>query len=424
MGAKIWLGVFNFLSVFIFSGAIFGWTALQDMLVGEGYYLHLCEAGEMSCDAQTTALNRAFTYASTAVPLIALPFGLLLDKVGPHNAIWLVGLVELVGLVLFAVAASAHIMELFVVSFVLIALGGAMTLFTAYTLPFLFPDKASMLIGFTSSGFDFSSILFPILQVVWRQGVSFPILCWIIAAVGVFTYLSVAIMWMTNRSEIIAIRSAPPPTTDKTGLVGLPINVQMKTRSFVSIFLFGAIQLARANLYLGTVPLVNEDVATKVGGNSDAVDVAVSFIVPAGFLSVPLFTSSVSQFGLVGTMQVTNIIGFVYNALQFIPNLGVQALAAVVFTIGRAFLFAVIADFNAQTFGILSMGTIQGICFLAGAFLNLFQAPLVAWTVSGLDGNTIPMLLVGLCISIPLPIVWEWQRCGQKQQPLADECMP
>merc|ERR1712242_148347 len=107
---------------------------------------------------------------------------------------------------------------------------------------------------------------------------------------------------MTNRSEIIAIRSAPPPTTDKTGLVGLPINVQMKTRSFVSIFLFGAIQLARANLYLGTVPLVNEDVATKGGGNSDAVDVAVSFIVPAGFLSVPLFTSSVSQFGLVGTM--------------------------------------------------------------------------------------------------------------------------
>ena len=85
MGCRhAYLVVTDLASILLFSGIVFGWTALQNILLREGFYSGLCAVGQpLPCDAQSTALNRAFTFASTAVSLVALPCGMLLDKFGP-----------------------------------------------------------------------------------------------------------------------------------------------------------------------------------------------------------------------------------------------------------------------------------------------------------------------------------------------------
>ena len=85
MGCRhAYLVVTDLASILLFSGIVFGWTALQNILLREGFYSGLCAVGQpLPCDAQSTALNRAFTFASTAVSLVALPCGMLLDRFGP-----------------------------------------------------------------------------------------------------------------------------------------------------------------------------------------------------------------------------------------------------------------------------------------------------------------------------------------------------
>merc|ERR1712080_736875 len=54
------------------------------------------------------------------------------------------------------------------------------------------------------------------------------------------------------------------------------------------------------------------------------------------------------------------------------------------------------------------MGTIQGICLLAAAVLNLAQAPLVACSVNTLNADFRPMLGISLVAAAPLPVLWSW----------------
>ena len=75
----------SLLSVFLFSGVVFGWAAFESILLSEHqfYSAYCADAAATPCEEQQIAFNRAFTVASTAVSIVALPAGWFVDTYGP-----------------------------------------------------------------------------------------------------------------------------------------------------------------------------------------------------------------------------------------------------------------------------------------------------------------------------------------------------
>ena len=90
------LVIFDLACVFLYSGIIFGWAPLHQMLVKEGFYAELCEGEEVPCAAMENKLNSAFTLASSAVSVIALPAGWFVDTFGPMAGIMIAGVLQVI----------------------------------------------------------------------------------------------------------------------------------------------------------------------------------------------------------------------------------------------------------------------------------------------------------------------------------------
>jgi len=411
----VFLILADLLSVFLFSGIIFGWAPLNEILIKEGFYHELCPPGSTEpCQEQRTALNRAFTLATTAVSIAALPGGSFVDACGPMVGVMVAGLLNIVGLIGIAMCqqiGSIHF-DVFLVSFVVVAVGGSLTMFCGYSLPFLFPRRCTLLIELTSCLFDASCIIFPIFKVFYDMGVEFKNLFWFYVGLCVLNYVLLVAAWAMNRQKLHRSRAGGHNNGEDCdvlapNLQGKPLKNQFLSLEFVVILVFASIQVTRSNLYLGVVDLVDYQIATK----TDAIDKAsqmttiVGLIIPQGWLAVPLIEMCVHRLGIYGTLQVTTLIGLVYNGLQLIPNLIVQVLGAAVFALFRAFLFSIITAFNAETFGPKTLGRIMGVCFLVSAIVNLSQNPLVQMSLTQLDSNFVPLLLGSLIVCLPMPLL-------------------
>ena len=403
-GRKLFLLILNFLSLVLFSGTVFGWTALSQILVKENFYDWLCEAGP-PCDAQTAALNSAFTLASTAYGLSSLPGGLLLDRAGPLVTIIVggaIGVLSVVGIACLRLTFHSWHVDLFPPFLVGVAIGGSLIRFCGYSVGFLFPSHSALLIATASVLFDGSCLVFPLLRVIYINGGGYEATFGGYAALGVVLFLLLPIAWKLNMPEMQRVRAEAKARQQAGGSIeARTIFQQMKSLEFLAILLFSTVQLTHSNLYIGSVNEVNAQIAGKTDTAAQLlhVNTIVSFVIPMGFLAVPAITASIRRFGNVGTLQVTNVLGIVLNALQLIPSLWLQVLTVCLFAVFRAFLFSNVPQFNAHYFGVLNMGRIQGICFLSGGLVNLVQVPLINFSLLTLKDFT-PMLL--LCILVTL----------------------
>ena len=210
----------DLLSVFLFSGIVFGWAAFESMLLAEGkFYSSLCAPGTPSpCEEQQLALNRAFTFASTAVSVVALPAGWFVDTYGPLAGTAIAGTLEVIGLLGIAICervGSAEV-DVFLWSLVTVAVGGSLCMFCGYTMPFLFPERATLLISATSCLFDASCIVFPALKVLYDGGVSFEALLCGYVGLAATTFAALAGAWWLCQADLDASRA----TVDAPGEAG------------------------------------------------------------------------------------------------------------------------------------------------------------------------------------------------------------
>ena len=144
---------------------------------------------------------------------------------------------------------------------------------------------------------------------------------------------------------------------------------------------------------------------------------AVGYIIPCGFFVIPFIGATVEGLGLVGSIQVINLLGITYSCLNLIPSLPVQIAAACVYTTYRAYVFSIVATFNAQVFGLRTMGRTQGVVFLFAGFANLSMNPIVAYTQKYLHGDFSWSIVVQLVAVVPLLALAEIQRSRFKSSP-------
>merc|ERR1712178_434463 len=95
--------------------------------------------------------------------------------------------------------------------------------------------------------------------------------------------------------------------TPKDALTSKPLGQQVKTFEFVCIFIYSVIQVPRSNLYMGTVPLVNQKIAEESGASDSfltMVNTLTEFIIPFGFVAVPPIEASIHKMGIMNTVQL------------------------------------------------------------------------------------------------------------------------
>jgi len=373
-------------SVFLFSGIIFGWAPLSAMLVDEGFYSHQCVGEPAPCDAQANSLNLAFTIGSTAVSFLSIPAGMLVDKFGPAVGTVVAAVLEISGLIGIAVCEDVNRetgFDLFLVSFTMISVGGAFTMFNAYSAPFLFKSSMNVVIELTACLFDGSCIIFTFFKMAYDAGVPFSTLWWFFVGLAGGVYALLILAWIVNAKELKesrAVDSTPSAEEAKSphadSLPSKPLLEQVRTLEFVAVCLYAAIQVPRSNLYLGSVDLTNREYALLYDWpDVDRVISIIGLIIPLGFAAVPFIEASIHYLDLIGTFLVCSALGLLYNFLQLVPAQSAQLLGAVVFAAFRAFLFSILAAFNGATFGPTSMGSIMGLCMFVSSIVNLGQAP-------------------------------------------------
>jgi len=310
--------------------------------------------------------------------------------------------------------------DIFLYALTLQAIGGSLTMFCGYTVPFLFPDRATLLIETNSCLFDASTIIFPIFKIIYDAGAGFSGIFDTYAVVAAVSFTMLVIGWSFSIKDLFEIkeRAGEAPVVGNTDLLSAkPFGAQLRTLEFAAIMIFSTIQIPRSNIYMGTVDLVNANIAKHSGQEKylDTIGTIIGLVIPFGFLSVPAIELCVHKGGIMFTMYLTCVIGWVYMLLQFIPELFTQLVTVVIFAAWRAFLFSIISAYSADIFGPASMGRVMGLSFLFSGLANFSQAPLIAWTLNSQGGDFTYTLLMILLVSVPLPLLFVAVQYKQKK---------
>ncbi|KDO24627.1 hypothetical protein SPRG_10159 [Saprolegnia parasitica CBS 223.65] len=374
--------LFVLLSDILFSGVIYGWAPLALMLQEEDQYGELCLGVRdgVRCSDQDTQLNLVYAVATFLSSMISLPVGMLMDRIGPKYTILVAGVLQTTGL-FFLGAADSKTLDVFVPAYATLAVGGGMTLMGSFSSSFLVPEYQTVILAAVSCAFDGSSAVMLGLYYLheslgWSRHAIFTgyaVLC-------LAVYACLVGLWHVNEHLLVEV----PPNEGETKRLLPPVPTaaasiwdHLKSFEFVYLLIFTSIHLFRANLYIGTTTNVLEIYGDDMDGH--IFTKLFGFILPLGFLFVPVINHVVEDRGMPMAMYVTVGLGLLYNALALVPLLPLQVVTFGVFTAFRAFLYTVITAFAAKIFGLTFMGTLVGFIYSSGSLVSLLQIPAVAY---------------------------------------------
>ena len=429
------------LSVFLFSGIIFGWGSLQKILLAEhdgyGQFHELCQGMNVTnpCEAQLAKLNIIYTLGTFTLSLVSLPGGWFLDTFGVRNTVALSALFEISGLLIFGHSDSLTF-DYFIPGAILMSAGGFLIMVSAFPVSFLFPKWQTVILAAVSCLFDASSITFqlfdPLISITTRSN-----LFMIYAGIAGVVYTLLILQWScipknksdndhennndseknndpenNNQNDLnTSVNSSKDSTeTIQIKMHDRSITQQLRSFEFVFILIFASIQQLRANTYIG----LNDQVLFYYGDDGTYIGI-FGYMLPAGVLMIPVIDIAVTKLGLVGALHSTNLLGVAYGVFVLFSNLRLQIVTFVFFAGYRAFLYSVMSTFNAQVFGLRTLGRITGFVFTGSAIFQLLQTPIVK-SISTIFHKDPFYPMVGLVSlsAIIVPFVFYFQ-CKQKR---------
>jgi len=422
------------------------------MLLEEGQYEELCLDGQESiCAARQNKLDAIFTLAQFFLSFVSLPVGVLVDTAPKPVYFAIAGILEIAGLLLFAVSESSTNKEeessfatnttrdYFLPAYSLLAVGGCLTMLGAFPASFLLPKYQAYFLASTACLFDGSSILFwAFYQLHHYFGYNRQQIFTGWVGVAVVVYSSLIICWRhleTNDWQKVIAKekeiSSEAETEEESrrlvngdfnnvegnkeeettnnndrylrsiqqrNLHSLGVWEQLQTWEFGLVVLFASCQMIRCNFFIMTV----DGFLSSIGDNDQSYANLFGWILPCGIVFVPFIERTITSWGILKTLHFTNGLGFLFGVLLWVPLLHVQLPNFGIFTCFRAYLYATLNSFIALTFGVKTTGRIIGFVFTTAAVVTLLQYPLSVWT--NRVGNFLPanMLLVLVLGVVPV----------------------
>lgn len=420
-----------------------------------------------TCVAQENQLNLVYAVAVVVMCAMSLPIGLFLDSAGPKVTSAFAGLFTVTGMLLLAFADSQHF-DVFLPAYTLLGFGGSLTLLSSFPVSFAVVEYQTAILAAVNCLFDGSCAVFLVLYAI-RANVDVTrqqLLCALSVVAGV-NYVALVVLWHVNEHELRGVRVTDSRITEQESLCGSsatapesehPVSTseaivvkpavnpvgygsakthdaeddqsalrkeseiedgecqlvdvsicrQMQSLEFAFIVVFGAVQMLRANIYIGTTNILLENYGDQMHGF--LFTKVFSIVLPLGFVFVPVVDHVMTHKGLAFSLFFTNVLGAVYNILSLIRNLYVQCLTFVVFTGFRVFVFTVLSVYTAKTFGLNNMGSLMGMIFALGAIVNLAEYPAVYLSNAYFDGDLTVVYGITLAMCGLLFPYTEWER--------------
>src|SRR3989338_1246118 len=379
----------------LMSGVIFGWPAVQSVMIAQGQYSELCGAvGNALCPARSLKFTSIFIAASSAFALVFWPSGYVLDRFGPRVSNVLGCALLLLGTLLFAFSDSKGSFDAFLPGFVIMGAAGPNVFLSFLSLSNLFPDRKATVISLFNVMLDASALIFVLLQMIYQAAPSASLraLFLIFAAFPLLSLL--AAYWLLPRVSY----PSPPghegfaeggggTNTNPFGpeLARSRLGLQVRSKAFIFGALFTAFQLLRVNFYIGTV---NSQLAHLSPESGDAWTLAFTFVLPAGgVLSIPIVGWFMDKCSLTVAMMALSVAATAFGVFNAIPVLGVQAVTFVLMAFFRAFLFGGMSSYIVIVFGFDNFGQLWGLITSSSGLLN-FASVAIEWaTLHSLAGN-------------------------------------
>ncbi|KDO24626.1 hypothetical protein SPRG_10158 [Saprolegnia parasitica CBS 223.65] len=348
----------------LFSGFISGWASTQLFLIDEDQYHDRCES-TTRCAAQESQLSLIYGVAQFTTTLSSFPAGLFLDKAGPVATSLVAGVLSATGFALMAVSDSVTF-DGFIEGYCLIGVGGTLTLLTSFQAGFVHLPWQTLVLAAANCLFDASAVMPSVLYALHTAlGASRQTLLLIYAGLALAVYPLLALCWHLHRGN--------KEVNDEKRLLVPSWSTQLVSRSFGFLAVFASVHNLQSAIFFGTI---NRILAVD-GDRSLVYTRAFGWVLPVGFLAVPLLHAVVRKYTVLGAMTSTSLLCIAYHVLLLLPSLELQAMTFVVFTTFRGFLYSTVAAFAADTFGVASLGSLLGALYSLCALLALSQVPIV-----------------------------------------------
>ncbi len=434
------------LCVFFFSGILFGWAPIQTVLLaergGKGQFSELCphhhhdNATAPPCDEQLAHLNLVYTLGTFTLSLVSLPGGWFLDTAGVRATVALSAVLEIAGLVLFGISDSQSA-DLFIPGAICMSAGGFLIMVAAFPAAFLYPRFQTAILAAISCLFDASSLTFAIFQNVSFLGRAH-LFCGYAAFAGVL-FGSLLCLWSSlgtrrnasssddelpmpgdeddDYNDAPAVNEEPPalaPDGVAENMHARSVLRQLRSFEFVFIVIFASIQQLRANFYIGN----NNELLHRYGDHDGWYTRVFGYALPAGIVFIPIIDATVERLGLIGALHTTNFMGVAYGSLALVANLPLQYAVFGFFTGFRAFLYSVMSTFNAQVFGLNTLGRMTGFVFTSSAMFQLLQYPLTDLVNLQFKGDPFWPCLGLVVATVPVALLLFVFQCRWKRQQL------
>ncbi|XP_035213662.1 solute carrier family 43 member 3-like [Stegodyphus dumicola] len=213
----LWYGL---LETYIFTGCIFGWTALHYMLRQEGIYSTVCKTdgltslmnvslwnashsenesrftssteiptqkinvGYTTCEEQDRILNLAYTIGSFCMGSTSFIWGFLLDRWGLRNVRLIINGLITSGCILLSLTIKETSFLLFP-SLILVCLAGVPLRLANMQIADLFPEKRSTIITLYSGAFSASASVFVFIKYGFDAGLPWEWACFLLVVLSV-----------------------------------------------------------------------------------------------------------------------------------------------------------------------------------------------------------------------------------------------
>ncbi|GLE02967.1 hypothetical protein PINS_up011846 [Pythium insidiosum] len=234
---RVALVIVVLLADLLFTGIVFGWAPMLLLLLEDEQFHELCgeETGNggdgllVPCAAQENRLNLMFALAAVTTNAASLPVGVFLDRCGPTVTTAVAGVVEVAALLLLAVADS-QTFDVFLPAYMLLALGGCLTMMASYPASFVIPQHQTAVLAAISCLFDGSSVVFLVLyslRSVFRVPRRMLFIGFAVLATGVYALM--AVLWYRNERTLKC-----DDAKDERETVGLLLEKEIPRNSPVS----------------------------------------------------------------------------------------------------------------------------------------------------------------------------------------------
>jgi hypothetical protein len=392
------------------------------------------------CEDRDNTFGLVYTLGTTALVFTSGPAGLLVDKAGPTVSYALAGILAAVGLAAVGVA-NPNGTDILLPGLMMMGSGGMMAFMSSFSISFLFPAWQAMIITASNVFFDASSVLFLLFEHLHRNGVKRRELFVAFAVVLAFFFALTVVLWIFHRKQLHAVQEktkqsdTKQPDEEEGGTLKEEKSKeqlqddfkrksaleQMRSVHFVLSMVFGCVHILKSNTYLG----MNKQLLERLGDgdapgsrhNGHLFTTIFVASLPLSSFAIPVigwmldklpFTSR--SFCEMSTFDVVNNLGILHSLLTLVPVLEVQLLSFLVFTFYRAFLFSLISTFNANVFGVNTIGTIQGAVYSTAGIVNLLQYPMLIATNDPALGNGdfsyLNAAFAVLCVLLAFLIRW------------------